>query len=85
MEQIFTPDTPPRSGNALRLWRWWSEMNNEPPDELAVLRPGRHQRAAGCASYIINGRFIVYAAEEALKQTMADAQPDRMTGDYYFD
>lgn len=85
----FTPDNPPRSGYALKLWRWWERMNGTPPRKLEVCRPGRHQAAAGAASYVITSSalhtYLIYSAPDALKQTMKDAQFDRVTGDYHFD
>jgi len=30
--QHFTPQNPPRAGNALRLWRWWAAHIGQPPD-----------------------------------------------------
>jgi hypothetical protein len=80
----FTPDNPPKSGNAIKLWRWWEKMNGEPPRYLAVCRPGYWQAACGAAHYIINGRFLIYSVPDALKQTMQDADYDRATGDYHF-
>jgi hypothetical protein len=84
----FTPDNPPKSGAALKLWRWWEQMNGQPPRYLDVCRPGYWQSARGAAHYIITGdyyrTYLIYSPPDALKQTMQDAQIDRMTGDYHF-
>ena len=49
--QTFTIDKPPKSGKAKKLWDWWIKHRGEPPKELWVNRPGRHQRSAGTCHY----------------------------------
>lgn len=85
MQQTFSPDQPPRSGDALRLWRWYEREADRPPRELVVCRPGWHQRAAGAARYVVNGNILVYDVAATLQLRLADAVFDRATGDYHLE
>jgi len=83
--QRFAPQNPPRSGDARRLWRWWIAHTGRPPDELWVLRPGRHERAAGTAHYVfVSNRvdYLVWDVDETLATTPDDAVRDPRTGQY---
>jgi len=80
----FTPDRPPRYGKAKKLWDWVKSQTGEPPDMLWVNRPGRHQRSAGRAHYIIeydHTHYLVWSVEKTLVLSLDDADRDRRTGD----
>jgi hypothetical protein len=85
MQQIFSRERPPRSGAALRLWRWYEREAGHPPCKLEVCRPGRHQRAAGAARYVFNDNILVYDVAATLQLRLADADFDRATGDYHLE
>jgi len=81
--QRFTPQNPPRSGDARRLWRWWVARTGQPPDELWVLCPGRHERAAGAAHYVFVSHlvdYLVWDVDETLATT-PDACTERSRSD----
>jgi hypothetical protein len=87
--QTFTPNKPPKSGQAKRLWDWWIKHRGEPPLELWVNRPGKWQRAAGTCHYGFqlrgNNAYLVWDVERTLAITPDDAIPARMHGYYYLE
>ena len=79
----FTPDKPPKSGDAKKLWDWMEEQGAT-PDVLWVTRAGRHERAAGRCRYIIdyqNDHYLVWSVKDTLKMRLSDAEMDRRTRD----
>jgi len=83
--QCFTLQSPPRSGRALRLWQWWDAHTGKPPDQLWVVRPGRHEQAAGAAHYVFISNlvdYLVWDVDETLAITPDNAVRDPRTGQY---
>lgn len=58
---MYTPDNPPKSGKALKLWKWWIGLFGDPPDMLFVNRPGRHQLSEGTPRYMIESEGFTYS------------------------
>lgn len=73
----FTPERPPRYGNAHKLWAWWIRHTGQPPDELRVNRPSQSNQEAGAARYTLRVKlksYLVWNVEETLQITPAEAQ-----------
>jgi hypothetical protein len=79
--RFFTPEAPPKSGKALRLWNWWIRYWGEPPQELHVQRPGWFQRNSGAANYVIVWRrrhYLCLDVDQAITEDPRKAKPDHV-------
>lgn len=60
MRGYYDADEPPKGGKPLQLWRWWTKLFGNPPDELVAIYPNETDRELGCASYkiLVGNDFI---------------------------
>jgi len=90
--QTFTPENPPKSGKAKKLWDWWIKHRGDPPLELWLNRPGKWQRAAGACHYGIKPGpgitfYLVWDVDRTLALTPNDAvlAGRQLEGHYYLE